>query len=127
MVDTQDEPVFVVKLLGILNPEEIERYACKLESVLPGRVLVVDGRVEDVRKLNDWMQPRNATVTVSHERRVFDGMDIDGNMPRWRSVYEYEQVHAKVWPVSMSFDELLVEYEDGSLHAAKLNNIKIEE
>ena len=127
MAETQDEPVFVVKLLGILNPEEIEQYACKLESVLPGRVLVTDGRVEDVYKLNDWMQPRNATVTVSYECGVFDGMDIDGNTPRWRSVHKYEQVHAKVWPVSMSADELLVEYEDGSLHAVKLRNIKIEE
>lgn len=126
MAETKDEPVFVVKLTGILNPEEIEQYARKLESVLPGHVLVTDGRVEDVCKLNDWMQPRNATVTVRHERREFDGMDTDGRMPKWRSVYEYEQVHAKVWPVSMGANELLVEYEDGSLHAVKLYDIKME-
>lgn len=126
MTETKDEPVFVVKLSGILNPEEIEQYARKLESVLPGRVLVTDGRVEDVYKLNDWMQPKNATITVRHERREFDGMDIDGRMPKWRSVYEYEQVHAKVWPVSMGANELLVEYEDGSLHVVKLYDIKME-
>lgn len=126
MTETKDEPVFVVKLSGILHPEEIEQYARKLESVLPGRVLVTDGRVEDVYKLNDWMQPKNATITVRHERREFDGMDIDGIMPKWRSVYEYEQVHAKVWPVSMGANELLVEYEDGSLHVVKLYDIKME-
>lgn len=126
MAETQDEPVFVVKLTGILSPEDIEQYVRKFKNELPGRVIVVDGRVEDVCKVTDGMRPSNAIVTIRHERRELDGMDIDGNTPRWRSVYEYEQVHAKVWPVSMSADELLVEYEDGSLHVVKLYDIKME-
>lgn len=51
MADTQDEPVFVVKLTGILSPEDIERYARKFEEQLPGRVIVTDGRVEDIYKM----------------------------------------------------------------------------
>ena len=45
------EPVFVVKLTGILSPEDIERYARGFQEQLPGRVVVVDGRVEDIYKM----------------------------------------------------------------------------
>ena len=45
------EPVFVVKLTGILSPEDIERYARKFEEQLPGRVIVTDNRVEDIYKM----------------------------------------------------------------------------
>lgn len=124
MADTQDEPVFVVKLTGILSPEDIERYARKFEEQLPGRVIVTDGRVEDVRKVTD-MQPRDAIVTVHHKRQRFDYMSSDGNTPVFRDYEEVEQVPAKVWPVSMSADELLVEWEDGTLSATKLRDIRM--
>jgi len=51
MADTQDEPIFVVKLTGILSPEDIERYARKFKEQLPGRVVVVDNRVEDIYRM----------------------------------------------------------------------------
>lgn len=51
MPDTQDEPVFVVKLTGILSPEDIERYARKFEEQLPGRVIVTDNRVEEIYRM----------------------------------------------------------------------------
>ena len=51
MANTQDEPVFVVKLTGILSPENIERYERGFQEQLPGRVVVVDGRVEDIYKM----------------------------------------------------------------------------
>lgn len=101
MPDTQDDPIFVVKLTGILSPDDIERYARGFQKVLPGRVIVTDGRVEDVREVAG-MQPRNAVVTV-HD----------------------EQVPAKVWPVVMSSDELLVEWEDGTLGTARLWDIRM--
>lgn len=99
MSDT--EPTFVVKLMGILSPEDIELYARGFKEQLPGRVIVTDNRVEEIREMTG-MQPRNAVVTVNHE-----------------------QVPAKVWPVAMSSDELLVEWEDGTLGAAKLGDIRI--
>lgn len=51
MADTQDEPAFVVKLTGILSHEDIERYERVFQEQLPGRVVVVDGRVEDIYKM----------------------------------------------------------------------------
>lgn len=51
MADTQDEPVFVVKLTGILSPEDIERYERWFREQLPGRVVVTDNRVEDIYKM----------------------------------------------------------------------------
>lgn len=51
MAKTQDEPVFIVKLTGILRPEDLERYARKFSEELPGRVAVVDNRVEDIYKM----------------------------------------------------------------------------
>ena len=51
MADTQDEPVFVVKLTGILSPENVERYERGFQERLPGRVVVVDNRVEDIYKM----------------------------------------------------------------------------
>lgn len=124
MADTQDDPVFVVKLTGILRPEDIERYARKFEEQLPGRVIVTDNRVEDVHKVTD-MQPRDAIVTVHHKRRVPYGMSCDGNTPIYETVEEIELVNARVWPVSMGPDEMLVEYEDGTLGAVKLEDIRL--
>lgn len=49
MSDT--EPTFVVKLTGIRSPEDIERYERGFREQLPGRVVVVDGRVEDIYKM----------------------------------------------------------------------------
>lgn len=45
------EPTFIVKLTGILSPEDIERYERGFQEQLPGRVVVVDGRVEDIYKM----------------------------------------------------------------------------
>lgn len=47
----QDEPVTIVKLTGILHQEAMERYARKFSEQLPGRVVVVDNRVEDIYKM----------------------------------------------------------------------------
>lgn len=48
---SNDEPVFVVKLTGILSQEDIERYERGFQEQLPGRVVVVDGRVEDIYRM----------------------------------------------------------------------------
>lgn len=45
------DPVFVVKLTGILSQEDIERYERGFRKQLPGRVVVVDGRVEDIYRM----------------------------------------------------------------------------
>ena len=45
------DPVFVVKLTGILSQEDIERYERGFQEQLPGRVVVVDGRVEDIYRM----------------------------------------------------------------------------
>lgn len=123
MLNTKDDPVFVVKLAGILRPEDIERYARKFEEQLPGRVIVTDNRVEDVREVTG-MQPRDAMVTVHHKRQRFDYMSSDGNTPVFRDYEEVEQVPAKVWPVAMG-DKLVVEYEDGTLDTARLRDIRM--
>lgn len=47
----EDEPVSVVKLMGILSQEDIEQYARKFSEQLPGHVVVVDNRVEDIYKM----------------------------------------------------------------------------
>lgn len=119
------DPVFVVKLTGILTQEEIEQYARGFQKVLPGHVIVTDNRVEDVREVTDKMQPRNAIITVHHKRNEFESMSCDGNTPNYRYYEEVEQVPAKVWPVAMSSDELLVEWEDGTLGVAKLWDIRM--
>ena len=124
MADTQDEPVFVVKLTGILRPEDIERYERWFREQLPGRVIVTDNRVEDIREVTG-MQPRDAIVTVHHKRQRFDYMSSDGNTPVFRDYEEVEQVPAKVWPVAMSENEMLVEWEDGTLGKAKLWDIRM--
>ena len=124
MTDTQDEPVFVVKLTGILSQEDIERYERWFREQLPGRVIVTDNRVEDIREVTG-MQPRDAIVTVHHKRQRFDYMSSDGNTPVFRDYEEVEQVPAKVWPVAMSENEMLVEWEDGTLGKAKLWDIRM--
>ena len=49
--DTNDDPIFVVQLTGILSPENVERYERGFQERLPGRVVVVDNRVEDIYKM----------------------------------------------------------------------------
>lgn len=71
------------------------------------------------------MSPRDAIITIHRTRMVFAGMSIDGNTPNYDEVLEVEKVHAKVWPVAMSANEMLVEYDDGRLGAVKLRDIKI--
>lgn len=121
---SNDEPVFVVKLTGILSPEDIERYERGFQEQLPGRVVVTDNRVEDVYRV-DGMQPRDAIVTVYHNRKRFESMSCDGNTPNYRYYDEIEEVTAKVWPVVTGENELLVEWEDGSLGVAKLWDIRM--
>lgn len=125
MTETQNDPIFAVKLTGILRPEDIERYERGFSEQLPGRVIVVDGMVEDIREVTG-MRPQNAIVTVYHKRRIPESLSCDGDTLSYRYYDEIEEVPAKVWPVAMSSDELLVEYEDGTLDAAKLWNIRIE-
>lgn len=48
-----DEPVFVVKLNGMYKDVDLERHAERYKSELPGRVVVVDGRVDDIYKLTE--------------------------------------------------------------------------
>lgn len=124
MADTQDEPMFVVKLTGILSHEDIERYARKFEEQLPGRVIVTDNRVEDIREVTG-MQPRDAIVTVHHKRKQFKSIGCDGNTPIYETVEEIELVNARVWPVSIGPDEMLVEYEDGTLGCVRLRDIRL--
>lgn len=73
------------------------------------------------------MNPRDAIITIHHVRRVFTGMSVDGNTPNYDEVHETEEFHAKVWPVAMSDNEMLVEYDDGRLGAVKLRDIRLEE
>lgn len=124
MTETHNDPIFAVKLSGILRPEDIERYERGFSEQLPGRVIVVDSRVKDIREVTG-MRPQNAIVTVRHKRQVPYSMGADGNTPNYREVIETEHVPAKVWPVAMSDGEMLVEWEDGTLGKAKLWDIRI--
>lgn len=124
MPDTQDEPVFVVKLTGILSPENIEWYESRFREQLPGRVVMVDDRVKDIREVTG-MQPRNAIVTVHHKRREFESIGCDGNTPNLRYIEEVEHVPAKVLPVAMGESTLLVEWDDGTLGTANLHDIRM--
>lgn len=124
MTETKDEPMFIVKLTGILRQEDIERYARKFEEQLPGRVIVTDNRVEDIREVTG-MQPRNAIVTVHHKRREFESIGCDGNTPNLRYIEEVEHVPAKVLPVAMGESTLLVEWDDGTLGTANLHDIRM--
>lgn len=49
--DAHDETVTVVKLTGIHSKENIEQYARKFSEQLPGRVVVVDNRVENIYEM----------------------------------------------------------------------------
>jgi hypothetical protein len=124
MGETQDDSVFIVKLTGTISPEDIKRYERGFSEQLPGRVIVTDSRVEDVREMTG-MQPRDAIITVNRQRKEFESMSCDGNTPNFRYYEEVEHVHAKVWPVAMSSDELLVEWEDGTLGAVRLRDIRL--
>lgn len=46
-----DEPIFIVKLTGLVRQDDIERYEHLFQEQLPGRVVVVDSRVEDIYKM----------------------------------------------------------------------------
>lgn len=50
---TEDGPVFVVKLNGMYKDVDLERHAERFKSELPGRVVVVDGRVDDIYKMTE--------------------------------------------------------------------------
>lgn len=112
------DPTFVVKLTGILSPEDIERYEREFKKQLPGRVIVTDNRVEDIREVTS-IQPRDAMVTIRCERHVSD------HSGGYYEVIDAKQVPAKVWPVAMGEKELLVEWEDGTLGTAKLWDIRM--
>ena len=71
--DAQDEPVTVVKLTGILHQADIEQYARKFKSELPGRVVVVDNRVEDIYKVTR-LDVEKLVAAIENE----DDVDADG-------------------------------------------------
>ena len=72
-----------------------------------------------------WPWPRPAMVTVHHKRREFERMDADGNTPVFRDSYEVEQVPAKVWPVTVDGGRILVEWEDGTLGAVGISDVRL--
>lgn len=51
MAETQDDPIFVVRLAGTFHPKDLEWYRQNCCEQFPGRVLVVDKRVEDIYKV----------------------------------------------------------------------------
>ena len=116
MPNTQNEPVFIVKLTGILRQEDIELYERRFKEQLPGRVIVTDSRVEDICEVTG-MQPRDAMVTVRSSHEEFT--------PTHRHVVEVADVHAHVWPVAMGESTLLVEWDDGTLGTANLHDIRM--
>ena len=71
------------------------------------------------------MKPRDAVVKIHHKRKYPYAMSCDGNTPIFRDYEEVKQVPAKVWPVAMSENEMLVEWEDGTLGKAKLWDIRM--
>ena len=71
------------------------------------------------------MKPRDAVVKIHHKRKHPYAMSCDGNTPIYETVEEIELVNARVWPVSMGPDEMLVEYEDGRLGAVRLRDIRL--
>lgn len=71
------------------------------------------------------MQPRNAIITVHHERRVPTTLSCDGNTWDYDIVDEIEHVQARVWPVPMGERKLLVEWKDGTLGAVSLYDIRL--
>jgi hypothetical protein len=94
------------------------------------RLLRENARLRDLaraaREGGANMGARDAMVTVHHKRREFDRVDpVDGNTAYFRTVDECEKVPARVWPVAMGADELLVEWEDGALGAVKLGDIRL--
>ena len=46
-----DETLFVVRLSGTFRPEDLEWYKQNFREQFPGRVLIVDSRVEDIYKV----------------------------------------------------------------------------
>lgn len=72
------------------------------------------------------MNPQWAKVTIHYYRRVPTTVGADGNTWNFREEHTTKEVSAKVWPVAMSANELLVEYEDGRMGKAKLCDICME-
>lgn len=48
---SKDDPIFVVRLAGTFRPEDIEWYRQEFSEQFPGRVLIVDSRVDDIYKV----------------------------------------------------------------------------
>lgn len=114
---SKDEPVFVVKLTGILRPEDIELYERRFKEQLPGHVIMTDNRVENIYRVDDVTGPRDAMVTVRSSHEEFT--------PTHRHVVEVTDVHARVLPVAMGESTLLVEWDDGTLGTANLHDIRM--
>lgn len=64
-------------------------------------------------------------MTIRRKERVPHSLKADGNTWDYSETYKIEQVPAKVWPVAIGKGEMLVEFEDGTLHQAKLWDIKL--
>lgn len=117
MTYTKDEPVFIVKLTGIHSKDEIEEHTRRFSEALRGRVVVVDSSVENIYRVDDAMELRDAMVTVRSSHEEFT--------PTYRHVVEVADVHARVLPVAMGENTLLVEWDDGTLGTANLHDIRM--
>lgn len=116
MAETKDEPIFIVKLTGIHSKDAIEEHTRRFSEALRGRVVVVDSRVENIYRVTDT-QPREAVVTVRSSHEEF--------APTYRHVVEVAGMHARVWPVAMGENTLLVEWDNGTLGTANLHDIRM--
>lgn len=116
MSETKDEPVFIVKLTGIHSKDAIEEHTRRFSEALPGCVVVVDSRVENIYRV-DAMELRDAMVTVRSSHEEFT--------PTHRHIVEVANVHARVLPVAMGESTLLVEWDDGTLGTANLHDIRM--
>ena len=67
---------------------------------------------------------RDAIVTIHHTRKTPVRMSSDGNTPIYEEIQETEDVQARILPVNMGENKMLVEYDDGRLGTAKLCDIK---
>lgn len=117
MPNTQNEPVFIVKLTGIHSKDERDCHASRFSEALQGRVVVVDSRVENIYRVDDAMELRDAMVTVRSSHEEFT--------PTHRHIVEVADVHARVLPVAMGESTLLVEWDDGTLGTANLHDIRM--
>lgn len=130
MTETKNEPVFIVKLTGINSKDTVEEYTRRFSEVLPGRVVVVDGRVENIYDVTDEIQPRICQADETDAMELRDAMvtvrsSHEEFAPTHRHVVEVADVHAHVWPVAMGESTLLVEWDDGTLGTANLHDIRM--